>query len=78
GAFYIMLNIRQCFGKHHGDTLIHDSLSFSDSLLESRMVTVVPGIAFGADSFVRLSYANSMDNIRRGLDRMEEFVNELA
>ena len=78
GAFYIMLNISQCFGKHHGNTLIHDSLSFSDSLLKSRMVTVVPGIAFGADSFVRLSYANSMDNICRGLDRMEEFINELV
>ena len=78
GAFYIMMNISRSFGKRHGNTLIHNSLSFSDALLESKMVTVVPGIAFGADSFVRLSYATSMDNIRKGLDRIEEFMNELV
>lgn len=78
GAFYVMMNISQAFGKKHGDSVINDSLSFSNTLLESKMVTVVPGIAFGADSFVRLSYATSMDNIIRGLDRIEEFMRELA
>jgi aspartate aminotransferase len=78
GAFYIMMNISQAFGKKHGDSVINDSLSFSNTLLESKMVTVVPGIAFGADSFVRLSYATSMDNIEKGLDRIEEFMEELV
>ena len=77
GAFYIMMNISRSFGKRHGDTLIHDSLSFSDALLDSKMVTVVPGIAFGSDSFVRLSYATSMDHIQKGLDRIEAFMIEL-
>jgi aspartate aminotransferase len=78
GAFYIMMNISQAFGKKHGDSVINDSLSFSNTLLESKMVTVVPGIAFGADSFVRLSYATSMDNMEKGLDRIEEFMEELV
>jgi aspartate aminotransferase len=77
GAFYIMMNISRAFGKKHGNTLIENSLSFAGAILESKMVTVVPGIAFGADSYVRLSYATSMDNIQRGLDRIEEFMEEL-
>ena len=41
-------------------------------------VAAVPGIAFGADDYIRISYATSMVNIQKGLDRMERFVRSLA
>lgn len=77
GAFYVMMNIKEIIGKSYKGQIIDGSLSFSDLLLDARMVTVVPGIAFGADNYVRLSYAVSMDNIEKGLDRIEEFISEL-
>ncbi len=64
GAFYVLANI----GK-----LGLTSTNFSDRLLSKANVAVVPGIAFGDDSTVRLSYATSMDVIKTGLDRLEEF-----
>ncbi|MDD4872298.1 MAG: pyridoxal phosphate-dependent aminotransferase [Kiritimatiellae bacterium] len=68
GAFYMLPNISQ-FGL--------DSVSFAEQLLEREGVAVVPGMAFGADRNVRLSYACSTDNIRKGLDRLEKFVKSL-
>ncbi|HHT65793.1 MAG: pyridoxal phosphate-dependent aminotransferase [Caldicoprobacterales bacterium] len=78
GSFYVMMNISQAIGKRHGNTLINGSISFADALLESKKVTIVPGIAFGADLFVRLSYATSMDKIQKGLDRIQQFMEELV
>lgn len=53
------------------------SMEFTEKLLERAKVAVVPGKDFGADSNVRLSYACSMDNIKKGLDRIEEFCRGL-
>ncbi len=53
------------------------SMEFCDKLLTEKNVAAVPGIGFGADNFMRLSYATSMENIKKGLDRMEEFCNGL-
>lgn len=78
GAFYMMMNISKAIGKRYGDTIIDNSLTFADALLESQKVTVVPGMAFGADNYVRLSYAISMDKIKKGLDRIEKFMSELV
>lgn len=77
GAFYVMMNITDTIGKQIDDKRIKDSISFSEVLLEKYEVAVVPGIAFGADDFVRLSYATSMENINKGLNRIEEFINAL-
>lgn len=77
GAFYIMMNISQLFGKELAGKKINDSLTFSDLLLENQKVAVVPGIAFGDDRYVRLSYAVSIEIIKKGLDRIEAFVNLL-
>jgi aspartate aminotransferase len=77
GAFYVMMNINDIIGRSYKGRLITGSITFSDILLDTKMVAVVPGIAFGADNYVRLSYAVSMENIKIGLDRIEEFVNEL-
>ena len=74
GAFYVMANISQVKGKTIKGREIKDSLDFTSLLLEEAKVAVVPGIAFGDDNYIRLSYATSMDNIKRGLDRIEEVL----
>ena len=65
GAFYVFIDISKT-----GMT----SLQFSDGLLESQQVAVIPGIAFGADDCIRLSYATNLDTINKGMDRLEKFV----
>ncbi len=77
GAFYIMMNINDILGKSYNGRIIDGSLAFADALLDSQKVALVPGIAFGADSYVRLSYATSKENIDRGLNRIGDFVSEL-
>jgi len=74
GAFYIMLNISKLFNKEVEGLLIKDSIAFSKSLLANAKVAVVPGIAFGVDEYVRMSYATSMENIVNGLDRIESYI----
>ncbi len=68
GAFY-------CFPNISGLGL--DSMTVSSRLLDEKMVAVIPGKAFGADDNIRMSYACSMANIEKGLDRIEEFANAL-
>ena len=68
GAFYVLVNI----GK-----LGLSSSNFADRLLSKHQVAVVPGVAFGNDGTVRLSYATSLDVIKKGLDRFEEFCKTL-
>ena len=77
GAFYVMMNIQYILGRRHERRVLTDSMTFADELLKSKKVAVVPGVAFEAEGYCRLSYATSMDNIRRGLDRIAEFVAEL-
>lgn len=69
GAFYLFPNIS-------GSGL--KSAEFCARLLEQEKVAAVPGIAFGADDYLRISYATSMVNIEKGLDRLEQFVRKLA
>ncbi len=68
GAFYVLANISG-FGLN--------STNFADKLLSKHHVAIVPGIAFGNDATVRLSYATSLDVINKGLDRFEAFCKEL-
>lgn len=68
GAFYLFINISKT-----GLT----SLEFCASLLENQQVAAVPGIAFGADNHIRLSYATDMDSIQKGMDRLDKFVRSL-
>lgn len=75
GAFYVMANVSQLFGRTIGGEVIKDDLQLCSLLLEKAHVAVVPGSAFGASDFVRLSYANSLENIRKGLDRIDQFIN---
>ncbi len=68
GAFYVLVNIQK---------LGLNSQNFADRLLSKASVAVVPGVAFGDDRTVRLSYATSLDVIKKGLDRFEEFCRTL-
>ncbi|MDJ0689563.1 MAG: pyridoxal phosphate-dependent aminotransferase [Xenococcaceae cyanobacterium MO_188.B32] len=65
GAFYLFIDISATGLK---------SLDFCDRLLESQQVAAIPGIAFGADDCIRLSYATDMPTIEKGLERLEKFV----
>ncbi len=77
GAFYAFPNVSSYYGRSFNGRTITDSTSFTEFLLEEAKVAVVPGVAFGADDNVRLSYAISMEQIREGLDRIEEALFKL-
>ncbi len=76
GAFYVMVNIEKLVGKTLGGKLIENDDDFAVALLEKALVAVVPCSGFGIKNFVRWSYAASMENIEKGLDRLEKFVTE--
>ncbi len=78
GAFYAFPNVSACYGKSFNGKAIGSSLDFTGFLLDEAKVAVVPGDSFGADSNVRISFATSMENIVKGMDRIEEAVAKLA
>ncbi len=77
GAFYAFPNISALFGKTFNGKVIGNSTDFASYLLDEAKVALVPGIAFGADNYVRLSYATSMDNIVEGMNRIEVAIRNL-
>ncbi|MCG4763865.1 aminotransferase class I/II-fold pyridoxal phosphate-dependent enzyme, partial [Fusicatenibacter saccharivorans] len=66
GAFYVMVNISKLLGKTLNGKEIKNSIDFADYLLDDAKVAVVPGIGFGNDNYIRLSYATSLENIKEG------------
>ncbi len=78
GAFYCFPNISSWFGKELAGKRISGSLDFCTVLLDEAHVAIVPGVAFGCDSNARLSFATSMENIEKGLDRIEEFLKKYS
>ncbi|HML94445.1 MAG TPA: pyridoxal phosphate-dependent aminotransferase [Thermodesulfobacteriota bacterium] len=78
GAFYAFPNVSSFYGKSFNGKVVNSSLDFTGFLLEEAKVAVVPGDSFGADSNVRISFATSMENIVKGMDRIEEAVAKLA
>jgi len=77
GAFYVMMDISKTLGKTAGGIEIKGSLDFTEALLKETMTAVVPGISFGADGYVRLSYATEESVISEGVRRIGEFVRSL-
>ena len=73
GAFYAYPNISAVFGKKG----INCSMDFAEQLLKEGHVAAVPGEAFGTDKHIRISYATSMKELERGLDRIQKFVESL-
>ena len=77
GAFYVMMVVDGLYGKSYNGKVIDGSIAFADALLESQKVATIPGISFGADDCVRLSYSLSEEDIEEGIARIAKFVEAL-
>ena len=77
GAFYTFPNVSSFYGKEFNGTYIRNSSGLAYYLLREAGVALVPGVAFGADDFIRISYSTSMENIERGMDRIAEALRKL-
>ena len=67
GAFYLFVNIKE---------VSNDSMKFCAELLEQKGVALVPGVGFGSEGYARFSFATDIESIRKGIKRIEEFVQE--
>ena len=76
GAFYVMLICTKFYGKSYKGRRIEGSLDFAEMLLENKKVAATPGIVFGDDDFIRLSYALNEKDIEEGIARIAEFAKE--
>jgi aspartate aminotransferase len=74
GAFYAFFDVSAHFGKTFGGTPVNDSLSFCSALLEQAHVNLVPGVAFGAEGFVRMSFATSREIIEGGIKLLKDWL----
>jgi aspartate aminotransferase len=78
GAFYAFPNTSALYGKSADDTRISSSSDLALYLLEQAKVALVPGGAFGDDNHIRLSYATSVDEIRKGVERIKDAAQRLS
>jgi len=78
GAFYVWVDCTALMARSFGGAPIGSSLRLAELLLTEAKVAVIPGICFGNDAYVRLSYATSMRNISEGLARIRDFCAELS
>lgn len=74
GAFYCFPDVSAHYGRTIGGVKIQNSMDFASALLEQAGVALVPGGPFGCDKNVRLSFATSMEQIAKGLDRLEKWL----
>jgi aspartate aminotransferase len=78
GAFYVFPDVSSLFGRSYGGQVISNSSDFTAYLLEAANVAVIPGVDFGHDNHIRLSYATSLKNIEEGLKRINSAVKGLS
>jgi aspartate aminotransferase len=78
GEFYLFLNIGSFLGQNIKGREIKDSLDFANYLLDEANVAVVPGAAFGADDYIRISFATSLEELAKGMDRIEEATGKIG
>jgi len=78
GAFYIFPRVDELYGKQVAGIEIDGSVRFAEALLERSRVAVVPGLPFGSDRHIRISYACSLETLTEGMDRFEAFARSLA
>ncbi len=76
GAFYCFPDVSGHFGRNINGAAINGSMDFAKALLEQTNVALVPGLPFGCDNNVRLSFACSLEQITKGLDRLEEWLSQ--
>jgi aspartate aminotransferase len=77
GAFYVFPNISKYFGKKFNGKKISNSNELADYLLNEARVVSVPGAAFGAEGYLRISYATSISKIKEGVNRLTDALNKL-
>ncbi len=77
GAFYLFPNVQYFFGKSYQGKKINRASDLAVILLQDKKVAVVPGVAFGSDDYIRLSYACAMENIQEGMDCLTGFLTSL-
>ena len=75
GAFYCFPDVSSHYGRTINDAEINGSMDFAKALLEQANVALVPGLPFGCDGNVRLSFACSLEQITKGLDRLKRWLN---
>ncbi|MDI6711333.1 MAG: pyridoxal phosphate-dependent aminotransferase [Bacillota bacterium] len=78
GAFYAFPSVRGLLGRSFRGRTLNNATDLAAVLLEAAGVAVVPGVAFGDDTFIRLSYATSMERIREGMDRLAAVAGEIT
>ena len=79
GAFYVFPSCKGCIGKTHSELgEIKNDTDFVSKLLESTGVAVVQGSAFGLEGFFRISYATSMTNLEKAVERISDFCSKLS
>lgn len=78
GAFYVFPNFSSYYGRSFNGKVINDSVAMADYFLDEAQVASVPGAAFGADSFIRFSFATSMDVIQKGMERIKNALTRLG
>jgi aspartate aminotransferase len=78
GAFYAFVDVSATFGRTLAGRKMNDSAGFCQVALESAHVNLVPGSAFGAEGYARLSYANSREQLNGGLDQLEKLLKPIA
>lgn len=78
GAFYLFVDVSKTYGKAYQGKQVASAADFATILLEEKFVAVVPCADFGMPDYIRLSYATSMELIKKGMDRIEELVNSLV
>ncbi|MFC1738749.1 pyridoxal phosphate-dependent aminotransferase [Planctomycetota bacterium] len=76
GAFYCFPDVSSHYGRNINGAKINGSMDFAKTLLEQAKVALVPGLPFGCDENVRLSFATSLEQIEKGLDRIESWLKQ--
>jgi len=77
GAFYTFPNVTALYGKEYNGNIIENDVDVAKFFLEKAHVAVVPGVAFNYSGYIRFVFAKSMEEIKKGLDRIEKAIEEL-
>ncbi len=78
GAFYVMIHVKGLFGKEYQGKVMKNATDVASVFLDRAHVAMVPGVAFGCDDFLRMTYATSETDIKEGLNRVEKVLKALV
>ena len=77
GAFYLFVDFSGTYGKKYNDIVLESAAQIGALLLDEELIAVVPCADFGMPNYIRFSYATSNENIKKGMDRLEDFISKL-